>query len=633
MIKYTKRILSLLFTAIPFLVAPNTQAGTLGGGSTSWSSYPTSSYTSWWSYEAVTFTRANTPLTNADGNPILDENNNQIIIPAATFDMTEPDEFTEESCGYTNNDTKYVCKYVGEGSVLFKGTLKVTHGPFPDVGEAWADYQMKWPKVKITIYREIVDPSPSTCYGDEENPCNYLKESRTFEAVLHNGINTDKLVDGYKKIRTDLPLSGVYEACYEGSTLVEDKYLCYSKIGYGTQPFDPFEIFSPPTTTASGATICDPTKNDHCVGFYWDEACLAFPPASLGIQLNGQDFDLKEDADGYFRSCEGRSVALNTCAYSEIKDLSNLENPVLYPNRTNPEPGVFDCNDTNDEGEYLTFRLIDAAAGDRLEPAPAFVCIGTEVSDWLKLSAYSGSDEKLIITPCDPSQGFIQLPFTWSDSSIAFTSSEGDNAVINDLNIVSIVGSFGTLLVESPDKTDSDWDFSNVNMSNVSAIYGLELDDTITGTAGSDVILGGNGNDSLFGFEGNDCIDGEQNDDFLWGDSHAENIDENGADTGKIAVEPGADVFVLNAKLGKDTINDFSLTDDWIVNTSNTTVTENNIDCSNATTCTVYLKGQNYVNVLHDGTLTATQLITRVVNSPNSISLQQCEGHPLYVQP
>ena len=618
MIKFTKRAIALLFTAIPFLVTPSIQAGTLGGGSTSWSSYPSSSYTSWWSYEAVNFTRANTPLTDANGNPILDENGNQIIIPAATFDMTEPDVFTEEACNYTNGGTTYVCKYVGEGSVLFKGTLKVTHGPFPDIGEAWADYQMKWPIVKITIYREIIDDNPTDCY--EDVTCDYLKESRTFEAVLDNGINTEKLVDGYKKIRTDLPLSGVYEACYEGSTST-DKYLCYSKIGYGTEPFNPLEIFGP-TTTASGATICEDNgqPDDYCVGFYWDEACLAFPPASLGIQLNGQDFDLKEDADGYFRSCEGRSVALNTCAYSALKDTVN-------------NPGTFDCaGDTNDAGERLLFRLVDAAAGDRLEPAPAFVCIGTEVSDWLKLDAYSGSDEKLIITPCDPSQGYIQLPFTWSNETIEFTSSEGDNAIINDLNIVSIVGSFGTLLVESPDKTNSDWDFSNVNMSNVSAIYGLELDDRITGTAGSDVILGGNGNDNLYGFEGNDCIDGEQNDDFLWGDGHH----ILGADVGA----RGADVFVLTDKLGKDIINDFSIADgDVIANASRVpaTVTWNG-PTVNGQSYTVTLKGQNNATVIvidgvgdSNGDGVGDDLAP--VIPAQSLTLEQCKGHPLYVQP
>ena len=107
MIKFIKRAFTLLFTAIPFLVAPVTQAGTLGGGSTTWTTYPSSSSTSWWSYEAVNFTRANTPLTDANGNPIVDENGNQIIIPAATFDITENDDFeTAGSCG--DNCTKYV---------------------------------------------------------------------------------------------------------------------------------------------------------------------------------------------------------------------------------------------------------------------------------------------------------------------------------------------------------------------------------------------------------------------------------------------------------------------------------------------------------------------------------------------
>jgi Ca2+-binding RTX toxin-like protein len=188
---------------------------------------------------------------------------------------------------------------------------------------------------------------------------------------------------------------------------------------------------------------------------------------------------------------------------------------------------------------------------------------------------------------------------------------------IDDIHVIGI--SSGPLqetavyIEESPDKTNSNWDFSNMQM-NVLYISGLELEDTIIGTADTDVILGGNGNDSLYGFSGADCIDGGQNDDNLWGDGHT--------DSSRV-VTPGADVFVLNSKLGKDIIHDFSAEQgDMIVNTSNAsaTVTDNGDG-----TYTVALKGQNNVLVhVVDGALVKG---VNVVDAPLS-GFPVCNGYP-----
>jgi hypothetical protein len=565
-----KRPLLVLLAAIAPVMTQYAQAGTLGG-STSFSG-------AWgwtFSYEIMQFTRANTTfeVTHEDGTI------ETIIIAAPTFDITEnPDSFTPPDVDGTST---------GTGSALFKGILKVTHGP--DVGEAWAEVQMKWPEVDITIETEAVDVIDPNNNGDPEDNYTFLKESRFYKVVLDNGINTDKLTDGFKRVVPGLPHTDVYDICDGTNT----SHLCYQDIGYGTVAFDPSDIFKS-ILTASGKEIGPET------GFYWDEVCLAFHPEDLDVQfgVDGQDFNLKEDDDGYFRACEGRSVAFNVC--------------------TNPGNDPFSCKDTND-GVPFTLTLADAAAGDRLEPAPTSVCIGTNVEDWLGLIAYVGED--VVITPCDPSQGYILFPYVFSDSEIKFTSSEGDNAVIDGLQIISI-GTRSELetavfLEESADKTNSIYDFSNILLNNVSYISSVELDDTITGSAGTDVILGGNGEDRLFGFSGDDCLDGGQNNDELWGDGHAVEANDQGS--------RGADVFVLTSKLGKDAIRDFDSSEgDVIVNVSGS---PSSVTPNGEGTCTVALKGQNFVTV-NLGSFDCSDDSSDVVDADDLTQYPQCSGYP-----
>jgi hypothetical protein len=109
----------------------------------------------------------------------------------------------------------------------------------------------------------------------------------------------------------------------------------------------------------------------------------------------------------------------------------------------------------------------------------------------------------------------------------------------------------------------------------VNVIDGIELDDDIKGSSGPDLILGGNGNDLLDGYLGNDTLWGQQNDDTSFGGQ-------------------GDDCFVLDSKLGKDTIEDFGNGNDVLVNISGTAPTLEQL----GTTCRVSLKGQNYVDVL-----------------------------------
>lgn len=582
--------LTLIFATIPFIATPLAHAGTLGGGT---------SYSGWggwtFSYSNLQLTRAN--ITLEDGT----------IIAAPTFDITETSFSAPDAEGIIT----------GTGSALFTGIMKETHGPVP--GEAWVKVQMVWPELDIKIIPENIDAQLPN--GDTFT---LIKETRTYKVMLDGdsttpALNTDKL-SGFRQVQYDLPLSGVYAICdslestdglpnVNNGATTYDSYLCYQKIGYGDTPIDPTKIFFD-TITASGQEV----KAN--VGFYWDEVCLAAEPDELNVSLNGEIFYLKEDADGKFRACEGRSVVARTCTDPDNSDDS------------------FDCmdNESQPDGQYFTLSVLDAAAGDRIEPAPATTCIGTETEDWLKLATYSDSGEKLIITPCDPSQGYIPLTGIFTDKEIGFSNS-GDELVIGGLNIVGITSGplqeTAIFLGDNPDQYNNEFDFSNMILD-VLYVRGNELDDTMIMSIGDDVALGDNGNDTIYGFSGNDCLDGGQNDDNLWGDGHPDAAHDQGT--------RGADVFVLNSKLGKDIIHDFVVGQDMLMNTSGTTptITDNSDD-----TYTVALKGQNNVIVKVTGALILdpstdeliyTEDLTDVVFDSSSISdglTGVCAGHPL----
>ncbi len=67
------------------------------------------------------------------------------------------------------------------------------------------------------------------------------------------------------------------------------------------------------------------------------------------------------------------------------------------------------------------------------------------------------------------------------------------------------------------DAVDENWDFTGINLFNVSGINGQGGNDTITGSAADNDIGGGTGNDSLLGGDGSDSLGGEDGNDFVDG--------------------------------------------------------------------------------------------------------------------
>ena len=88
---------------------------------------------------------------------------------------------------------------------------------------------------------------------------------------------------------------------------------------------------------------------------------------------------------------------------------------------------------------------------------------------------------------------------------------------------------------------------------------GIGGDDVLYGGAGNDAIGGKGGNDTLFGDEGDDLLFGDDGDDILTGGAGNDRLQGDDFSGGS-----GADIFVLEANAGTDTIVDFQLGTDLI---------------------------------------------------------------------
>lgn len=144
----------------------------------------------------------------------------------------------------------------------------------------------------------------------------------------------------------------------------------------------------------------------------------------------------------------------------------------------------------------------------------------------------------------------------------------------NDVYIVDSAGDTVTELVgEGIDTIQSSITFDlgtkganveNLTLTGTGAINGTgnTLDNIITGNSGVNTLNGGDGNDVLVGNAGNDILDGGNNNDLLIG----------GAGNDKLTGGAGSDQFLFDTNsafvagtIGKDTITDFTVADDFIL--------------------------------------------------------------------
>ncbi|RCJ17374.1 hypothetical protein A6770_34170 [Nostoc minutum NIES-26] len=149
---------------------------------------------------------------------------------------------------------------------------------------------------------------------------------------------------------------------------------------------------------------------------------------------------------------------------------------------------------------------------------------------------------------------------TISASSVTFTAANWNTPQIVKVTGVNdgIADDNIAYKIITSNAVSSDTKYSNFNVNDVEVVNiksGNQINSIITGSANNDNPLSGtNSDDLIFGFAGNDTIVGGFGNDQLYGGVGSDNL------TGGA----GHDIFVLAKSEGKDTINDFNISEDLI---------------------------------------------------------------------
>jgi Ca2+-binding RTX toxin-like protein len=114
-----------------------------------------------------------------------------------------------------------------------------------------------------------------------------------------------------------------------------------------------------------------------------------------------------------------------------------------------------------------------------------------------------------------------------------------------------------------PGDTNNTNDIFVVDTSTPNVINGTPGNDNLTGTSGNDIINGSEGDDVLTGLRASDVLNGGDGKDILYGGKGSDTLN-GGLGNDNLVGSTGKDVFVLGARLGVDTISDFTNSQDTI---------------------------------------------------------------------
>jgi len=171
-------------------------------------------------------------------------------------------------------------------------------------------------------------------------------------------------------------------------------------------------------------------------------------------------------------------------------------------------------------------------------------------------------------------------------------------------------------------------------------LFGENGNDWLKGGDNNDQLQGGNDNDTLEGNSGNDLLFGQENNDLLIGGDNDDQLQGgNGNDTlegGKgndvLFGETGQDRFIFNLNSGEDTINDFTVTQDQILISSeygfnsptqilNAITSTGNVtnNAPHSRFSVISLTTQDEITVFHDNNLVTNNFV--IINNAPPASL------------
>lgn len=525
---------------------------------------------------------------------------------------------------------------------------------------------------------------PLSSAGSETEKCIYT--SRSLDIVPANELKD--VLNGRFKIDISREATGPYYECippkvigedesgnpsYEEKTYNPNKNICNIEVGFGfgfekdasgedivvdgyKTPLPAIADFFP-----AGKTLNNDDIDSNVISFA-SEICVSYDPQAFDgyLDTDAVAFESKPDT-GKFTLCEALAAKVNWC-----HDAQSTEDA-----GKNYRPS---CVTKTSTGAY-TVASLNVALGSSQNQYSEAVCVDN-VSDLRTLAAYP---EEVSIAGCASGPGYITFPDSVINSSdsetFTFSSADGGGTsnIINLVGIGAYQGVRGyvgdntippiklgwTAVVSTPDNQPNTWEFSGVKFTNVAFVHGRNNDDTITGTDKADTILGGSGADTLNGGAGNDLLQGGDNVDKLNGNegndvllgyectgpnadcsTHLNKGSDNdilvggsgddcldggrGYDT--LTGDGGADAFVLYGTTNGDTITDFELGIDEVVNLTGNGETAQWIVVKEVGSCKVKTGGGSNGVVIQGLGITDTSSCESVTVTTSLPS--QCASHP-----
>ena len=480
--------------------------------------------------------------------------------------------------------------------------------------------------------------------------CNYTSPA------INQVPNLNDSLDGRFKIDSTLPADGPYADCATNPT----KNICNFEVGFGFNDPIPANFF--PAST---------TRNDEPVGanvpLYSSEVCIEFAPSALNLEADSDA--IKSKFINKFRVCEAIAIKTNWC--------SDLQNHNTDGTSNGPS-----CETKNAEGQ-LTTGGMNTVIGSTLG---VYDTQKTCVKSTAELKTLPDCPTAVAALACGDGTGYITFPDSFSKTACGVDGSDtnifsyssaqggGSNTVtlkavgafydapgyVGD-NTLPAIRPLWTAIVSNPDNQPNEWDFSSTTLNQVAYIHSRNNDDVVIGSKQDDTILGGSGSDTLHGNDGNDFLQGGDGVDFLFGDSgndllvgyecnginascisvlnkgseddvlNGGNGDDcldggRGADT--LTGDAGNDAFVLYGTSGNNTITDFTLGEDSIVDMTGSAQVSWVKGFKGAPGTCVITTGGNNSSLVDNVSKTTCESIT-VVNVAAGAPLPlQCSRHP-----
>lgn len=459
-------------------------------------------------------------------------------------------------------------------------------------------------------------------------------------------VNT--LLDGRFKVDTSDPTTstGPYEIC----NTAPETNICNFEVDFNFNAGVPANFF-PATKSLNGDDI------EANVVLHSTEVCVECQPSNLGLVPGTAALKSKSNN---LRACEALTLKADWCS-----DLQSATGP--------------NCETRNSEGQ-LTIGGMNTAIGDFQSQADNETVCASNMDNLHNLTACPKS---LAVAGCSSGPGYITFPESFQQTTCAvdgsdaeifyFSAAEGSgtNTVnleaiganpdapgyVGDNTIPQILSTW-TAVISTPDNHVNIWNFSGTDMHRVAFIHSRNNDDDITGSTGDDTILGGSGADTLNGHDGNDVIQGGDNSDLLNGDAGNDLLlgydcsgpnascavfSNNGNDNdvlnggagndcldggrGNDTISGGAgnDAFVMFGDTDSDTITDFNVAEDVVVDLTGGAAVINWVIGKRGapSVCTITTGGNNVINMSNITTRSECDAITVTSTSP-----AQCESHP-----